>query len=367
MTDIQTPHSSHGAQESNVDLLEILDDLGAPPTVPPAPPVTDDPRRRRRRKIIAWLLVVALVVFAGIAAWYLINRKPLSELPGLEAGKVPTYKTSLYGVEKPLGVAVSLDGSRIYATQSGTKAVAFVLDRDGKKIGELKAPGKPVANHVPVYLAVHPTSGDVYVGDRAAGAIYVYDAAGTYRSTLTPKGKVGAFSPLGLGVDKDGTVYVADVASADPAGHRILVLAKDGTVVKTLGKGVLNYPNAIVPGTQGEIYVTDSNNGRVVVIESSGKVTSLLARGIGDGDLGLPRGMAVDDKGRLFVVDTTDQMVRVFTTAKSPTEPPAYVGSFGNQGREDGTFLFPNGLATDTRGRIYVADRENNRIQVWGY
>jgi sugar lactone lactonase YvrE len=43
------------------------------------------------------------------------------------------------------------------------------------------------------------------------------------------------------------------------------------------------------------------------------------------------------------------------------------VGSFGNQGREDGTFLFPNGLATDTRGRIYVADRENNRIQVWGY
>jgi DNA-binding beta-propeller fold protein YncE len=352
-------------QDSDLDLLEELDDLGAPPPVPPA---LDDPRKKRRRKILAWILVAVLIVFGALAAWYLVNRKPLSELPGLESGKVPTYKTSFYGVEKPLGVAVSLDGSRLYATQSGTTAAAFVLDRDGRKIGELKPPpGKPGTYHVPVYLAVDPTSGDVYVGDRAAGAVYIYDSAGTYRSTFTPKGKVGKFSPLGLAVDKDGTLYVADVADVAPSGHRILVFSKDGTLVKTLGKGKLNYPNAIVPGAQGEIYVADSNNGRVIVFERSGTLTTLLARGIGDGDLGLPRGMAVDDKGRLFVVDTTDQMVRVFTTAKTPTGPPAYVGAFGDQGRENGTFLFPNGLATDTRGRIYVADRENNRIQVWGY
>jgi DNA-binding beta-propeller fold protein YncE len=363
MSDTQTQDTSSNRNGSHSDLLEELDELGAPPTVPPA---VDDARRRRRRKIIAWLLVVALVVLAGFAAWYLINRKPLSELPGLDAGKVPAYKTSLYGVEQPLGVAVSPDGSRIYATQSGTKAAAFVLDRDGKKLGELKPPATDKGYHVPVYLAVHPKTGDVYVGDRAAGKVYVYDSSGTYRSTLTPKGKV-AFSPLGLAVAEDGTVYVADVASSNPAEHRILVFAEDGTLLKTLGKGQLNYPNAIVPGSQGEIYVADSNNGRVVVIDRSGKLTSLLARGIGDGDLGLPRGMAVDDKGRLFVVDTTDQMVRVFTAAKAPTEPPAYVGSFGNQGREDATFQFPNGLATDTRGRVYVADRENNRIQVWGY
>jgi DNA-binding beta-propeller fold protein YncE len=347
------------------DLLEELDDLGGPPATPPV--VVDDPRRKRRRKIIAWLLVVALVIFGGIAAWYLMNRKPLSELPGLETGKVPTYKTSFYGVENPLGVAVSPDGSLLYVTQSGTKAAAFVFDRDGRKVGELKPPATDKGYHVPVYLAVHPTTGDVYVGDRAAGKVYVYAGAGAYKSTFAPKGDVGTFSPLGIAVAGDGTLYVADAASATPADHRILVFAQDGTLTTTLGKGELNYPNAIVTGAQGEIYVTDSNNGRVVVIEKSGKLTTLLARGIGDGDLGLPRGMAVDDKGRLFVVDTTDQQVRVFTSAKTPTEPPAYVGSFGDQGREDGTFQFPNGVATDTRGRVYVADRENNRIQVWGY
>ena len=337
-------------------------------TPPPSRPLL---RGRRpapsEAEVIAWILLFVLVVFGGLAAWYLLNRKPLSELPGLDTGKVPTYKTAFYGIEKPLGVAVSPDGSRLYATQSGTKAAAFVFNREGKKIGELKPPGTDIGYHVPVYLAVHPDSGDVYVGDRAAGKVYIYDATGKYRSTFAPKGKAGTFSPLGIGVTKDDTLYVADAGSAEPKDHRILVFAKDGTLVKTLGKGELNYPNAVVPGDKGEIYVTDSNNGRVVVFEASGTMTTLLARGIGDGDLGLPRGMSFDDQGRLFVVDTTDQMVRVFTRPETPTGHPTYVGSFGDQGREDGTFLFPNGVATDARGRIYVADRENNRIQVWGY
>lgn len=358
--------ATHTPAQADHDLLEELDDLGQPPTAPPAVMISED--RRRRRRVIAWILLLALVIFGAFAAWYLTNRKPLSELPGLETAKVPTYKTSLYGVEKPMGIAVSLDGSRIYVTQSGTKPATFVLDREGNKIGELKAPASKAANyHVPIYPAVDPANGDVYVGDRAAGAIYVYDADGKYRSTFAPKGDVGAFSPLGVVVANDGTVYIADAASSDPKEHRILAFTKDGKFIKTFGKGTLNFPNTIVPGTQGQIYVTDSNNGRVVVFDQAGKEDTVISRGIGDGDLGLPRGMAMDDKGRLFVVDTTDHMVRVFTLAKATAGAPTYVGSFGDQGREDGRFLYPNGLATDTRGRIYVTDRENNRIQVWGY
>ena len=359
MSETQTQQAPSG------DLLELLDDMSVPPQ-DPAPTVDDDGRRRRRRILVA-VLVGLLAVLIALFAWYLLNRKPLSELPGLNEARVPSYKTSFYEVNKPLGVAVSPDGSRIYATQTGTSPVTLVFDRDGAKIGELKPPAKPESYHVPVYVAVDPADGSVYVGDRAAGKIYVYDANGTYRSTVQPKAPAAAISPLGLAVGRDGMLYVADVLSPKPADHRILVLAKDGSVRKVLAKGQLNYPNAIVPGSRGEIYVTDSNNGRVVVIESSGKVSTLVARGVGDGDLGLPRGMAIDDHGRLFVVDTTDHMVRLFTMASSPTEHPTYVGSFGDEGHDDGKFTFPNGLATDTRGRVYVADRENNRIEVWGY
>lgn len=352
--------------QSGTDLLDLLDDMSAPPAPPAAVPPVDEGRRKRRRIVLAVVLAL-LVLLVGLFTWYLLNRKPLSELPGINDARVPTYKTSFYDVAKPLGVAVSPDGSRIYATQSGGTPTTFVFDRDGVKVGELVAPAKPETLHVPVYVAVDPANGDVYVGDRAAGKVYVYDDSGAYRSTLEPKGDVGAISPLGLAVGPDGSVYVADVLSAEPADHRVLVFAHDGTLRTVLGKGQLNYPNAIVVGTQGEIYVSDSNNGRVVVIDDTGKVSTLLARGVGDGDLGLPRGLSIDDRGRLFVVDTTDHMVRLFTVGSSPTAHPAYVGSFGDEGHDDGKFTFPNGLATDTRGRVYVADRENNRIEVWGY
>ena len=356
--------------QSSTDLLDLLDDMSAPP-VPPAPPEPVPPvdgEHSKRRRIILALIVALLVLLVGLFTWYLLNRKPLSELPGLSDAHVPTYKTSVYDVVRPLGVAVSPDGERIYATQSGATPTTFVFGRDGVKVGELLPPATPATLHVPVYVAVDPANGDVYVGDRAAGKVYVYDETGTYLSTFEPKGEgIDKISPLGLAVGPDGTVYVADVLSATPADHRILVFAHDGTLRTVLGKGDLNYPNAIVVGTHGEIYVSDSNNGRVAVIDDTGKLSTLIARGVGDGDLGLPRGLAIDDQGRLFVADTTDHMVRLFTVGSSPTTHPTYVASFGDEGHEDGKFTFPNGVATDTRGRVYVADRENNRIEVWGY
>jgi hypothetical protein len=43
------------------------------------------------------------------------------------------------------------------------------------------------------------------------------------------------------------------------------------------------------------------------------------------------------------------------------------VGFFGGHGVADGQFAFPMGAATDDRGRVYVADTANSRIQVWSY
>jgi sugar lactone lactonase YvrE len=81
----------------------------------------------------------------------------------------------------------------------------------------------------------------------------------------------------------------------------------------------------------------------------------------------MPRGAAVDDSGRLYVVDTSDHNVKVYNVGNSNSQTPAFIGLFGTEGQLDGTFEFPNGIATDTRAHIYVTDRENNRVQVWGY
>jgi DNA-binding beta-propeller fold protein YncE len=134
-----------------------------------------------------------------------------------------------------------------------------------------------------------------------------------------------------------------------------------------MGKpGQLNFPNGIAVDPQGNIQVADSSNGRMVIFTKFGKMLATVSRGIGEGDLGLPKGAAIDDSGRLFVADTTDHQVRMYMVDKSKTIP-TFVGSFGAEGQKDGQFEYPNGVATDKRAHIYVTDRENNRVQVWGY
>jgi tripartite motif-containing protein 71 len=346
----------------------------APETVLPLPLVESDSvsaisakDKSTHRKKIA-VLVVLLLLFGLLFGWYLFNRKPLSELPGLSQAKVPHYEFSIYGAVQPLGVAATRTGDRIYVTESGGKRLVHVYDRSGKQTGTLTPPSSTGTSHIPVYVAINPTNQDVYVSDRSTASIYVYDAKGTYVRTFAPKGDLGGkWNPLGLAFGPDGTLYATDVRPFPVKSHRVLAFAPDGTLLRSIGvPGLLSFPNGIVVDAQGNIEVSDSNNARLMVFDAAGKVVATIGSGIGEGDLGLPRGAAIDDAGRLFVADTSDHQVRVYSIDKSKALP-AYVGSFGTEGSIDGAFEYPNGVATDTRAHVYVTDRENNRVQVWGY
>jgi len=322
---------------------------------------------KKRKGIIAGL-AIALLILALLFVWYLLNRKPLSELPGLSDTKLPHYEFSIYGSTKPLGVAANTTGDRIYVTESDGQRVVRVYDRAGQKTGILTPPASTGKSHMPMYVAINPTTQDVYVSDRFTSSIYVYDEKGTYLRTFAPKGDLGGkWNPLGLAFAPDGTLYVTDVQGLTTKTHRVVAFKPDGTLARSLGApGQLNFPNGIVVDAQGNIEVSDSNNGRVVIFGQYGKLLATISQGIGEGDLGLPRGAAVDDAGRLYVADTSDHQIRVYRIQESKATP-TYIGSFGTEGQVDGTFEYPNGVATDKRAHVYITDRENNRVQVWGY
>jgi DNA-binding beta-propeller fold protein YncE len=355
--------TSPEAPETSAPLGQGADDVAAE--------ATHTKMSKKRKGAIAGLLI-ALVILALLFIWYLMNRKPLSELPGLSSTKMPHYEMSIYGTAKPIGVAVTPTGDRVYVTESdGTRQVR-VYDHAGKQTGTLTPPastGVGPAAHLPSYVAINPKTQDVYVSDRLTGSIYVYDASGKYVRTFTPKGDLGTpkWAPLGLAFATDGTFYVTDVRGDDSKVHRIAVFGPDGTLKRSMGApGQLSFPNGIVVDGQGNIEVSDSNNGRLVIFSPYGKMLATITQGVGEGDLGLPRGAAVDDAGRLFVADTSDHQVRVYAIDESKPVP-TYIGSFGEEGQLDGTFEYPNGVATDSRAHIYITDRENNRVQVWGY
>jgi DNA-binding beta-propeller fold protein YncE len=122
-------------------------------------------------------------------------------------------------------------------------------------------------------------------------------------------------------------------------------------------------------GRDGSVYVADTGNHRIQVFETSGAfITKFGAFGTGDGQFEFPDSIAVDaGTGHVFVADTFNNRIQEFD------ENGSFITSFGTKGSGDGQFNHPQGVAynlTFNRNNghpvyiLYVADTDNNRIQV---
>jgi len=334
-----------------------------PAGTPPALEAQPEDRRRRRKILLLLLLLGSLAILLGLAIWYLLFRQPIP-LPIVPPPAIPSYSTSIYGATEPSGVAVSPSGDRIYVAETGGDKVVRMFDAGGTELGVLQPPAETGTEHVPVYLAVHPTTGDVYVSDRPMGAVYIYNRDGAFQREFRPAAAIQGWQPLGLTFDAAGNIYVTDVA----APQRILEFDSTDKLVQTFGQdqGLL-FPNGVAVDGDGRVYVTDSNNGRLLVFATDGSPVARIGRGAGAANLGLPRGIAIDGQGRVFVVDSSGQGVLVYGVLATGQEAPEDLGFFGGHGIADGQFAFPMGVAVDTHGRVFVADTANDRIQVWSY
>jgi DNA-binding beta-propeller fold protein YncE len=320
-------------------------DLPVPPIVvggeapadamPEASP--EEERRRRRKRALLLLLLGLLAMLVTIAIWYLIFRQPITPpLPLIPDSQLPAYSTAIYGIQRPAGVAVSPSGDRIYVTQSAGDRTGIVFDGAGNKIGTMTPPPTTGTDHSPVYIAVDPLTSEVY-----------------------------GWQPLGLAFDKAGTLYATDMSGPY---QKVLVIDRSANVVRTIGENDnLNFPNGVGVDDAGTVYVTDGNNGRLLAFDAQGRISGQVGRGTGQGNLGLPRGLAVDDKGRIFVADATGQGVFVFRGPSTDSRRFDFLGFLGGEGVGDAQFEYPNATAIDARGRMYVADTYNDRVQIWSY
>jgi DNA-binding beta-propeller fold protein YncE len=325
----------------------------------------DEEKRRRRKKALLLFLLGLLAMLATIAIWYLIFRQPINPLPLIPETQIPGYSTAIYGANRPAGVAVSPSGDRIYVAQSEGSRVGLVFDAGGNQVGTMAPPESTGTDHAPVYLAIDPLTSEVYVSDRLAGAIYIYDRDGAYQRTFTLTEPRPGWQPMGLAFDTKGNLYVTDLSGPF---QKVLVIDRTAAVARTLGEtSKLSFPNGVAVDGDGNVYVSDSNNGRLLMFGTDGQIRAQVGRGSGQGNLGLPRGLAVDGHGRVFVADSTGQGLFIYRPPSGDERRLEYLGYVGGEGVSDGMFEYPNSVATDARGRVYVADTFNDRVQVWSY
>ena len=125
-------------------------------------------------------------------------------------------------------------------------------------------------------------------------------------------------------------------------------------------------PSGVAAGPTGELYVSDSGNNRICKVSSDGEVTTILGAGVAGPRLNNPTGIAVDAHGTVFVSDTGNNRI---VTIDRDGHAAAYAGSAHHAGHVDAKdpanarFTNPRGLAIDEKGVLYVADFRNNCIR----
>jgi streptogramin lyase len=198
---------------------------------------------------------------------------------------------------------------------------------------------------------------------------------GILRVFGSPGKGFGQFAlPDGIAVDDAGTIWVADRDN-----NRILRFANDGTPRPfeplryrrwSADPGFFRLPYDVDVDGLGNLYVADTQNHRIQVFSPSGRFLRKWGHNGGDGTSGTgagefnqPRDLSLDAFGNVWVADHENKRVQKFTRDGRFLGRWGANGGDGTLGGGPGEFNSPRGLSSDAQGNIYVADDANHRVQ----
>jgi actin-like ATPase involved in cell morphogenesis len=303
-------------------------DPGAPPAAVPGAAAAA-PRRSSRVGLVALVGALALLVIGGVAAFALMGGGP----PG----------------DGPPG-----DGPPGHG-------VGQVSPTPGDGVGQVSpTPLAPVVEDGPT-----PTPGDEARITTFAGSGLPGNSGdgGPARVAQLTRAE-------GLAVGPDGELYIVDQSNEN------IRVVRDG-VIETFATDV-HWPSGAAIDDQGNLYVADTANSRIVRFDPQGQMTIVAGRTgekgpAGDGGpatqatLWDPHGVAVDSAGNVYIADTLNHRVRKVDTNGIITTVAGTGGEgFGGDGGPATQAMLkrPTDLAVDAEGNLYIADSRNGRIRL---
>lgn len=161
-----------------------------------------------------------------------------------------------------------------------------------------------------------------------------------------------------VAADRDGLIYLLQRGDkADP----IVVIDQTGKIVRSWGKGLFTTPHAIRVDPQGNVWTTDAASSMVYKFSPDGK--TLLQIEVGGqptpcGNFCSTTDVAFAPDGHLFIADGY-RNARILEYSAEGTK----LREWGSAGTGPGQFRLPHSIQVDAAGIVYVADRENGRIQ----
>ena len=194
---------------------------------------------------------------------------------------------------------------------------------------------------------------------RKEPAVLVYNSVGKIVNTWGS----GLFNfPHGFTFDKDGNLWISDATPDGGKGNQVFKFTKEGKLLMALGKAgatgtgpdVFDQPTAIAIAPNGDIFVSEGHapsygNSRIVKFSKDGKLLKIIGKkGRNPGEFMGPHNLAFDSRGRLFVADRGNNRIQILDQE----------GKFLAEWRQFGR---PSGLFITKDDTLYVADSES-----WG-
>ncbi|PWW01247.1 sugar lactone lactonase YvrE, partial [Paenibacillus cellulosilyticus] len=240
-------------------------------------------------------------------------------------------------------------------------------------------------------------SGNLYIADINNNKIRKISTDGSIR-TVAGTGNYGYAgdggqavdaelrSPSGVAVDQAGNLYIADKYN-----NRIRKVATDGEITTIAGTGSSGYfgdggqavdaklssPSGVAVDSAGNIYIADTSNHRIRKVDPSGSISTVAGSddsGYSGDDVSAvearlyyPNAVAVDHAGNLYIADTYNNRIRKVDASGniSTVAGSSSTGGYSGDGGQavDAQLNEPEGIAVDGSGNLYIADTDNNRIR----
>lgn len=209
----------------------------------------------------------------------------------------------------PIRVQVNSQGE-IFALDGKNRRIVR-LKKDGQFAGNLDLKGVPPdtgATIVPRSFKIDQED-NIFVLDIFSGRVIVLNPQGDYLRQIPFPKEFGFFSDLA--VDRGGSVYLIDSANS-----MVYSAAKEATDFLPLSKSLkeyMNFPTCITTDNRGVLYVTDQNGGSIILLGLDGSFRGRKAGfGWNEGLLNYPAALCINSAGHAFVADRDNNRVQVF-------------------------------------------------------